>query len=110
VCAEIDVELIQQIDGEASEDLGFTVQPVRGIFVVAGKSAPLQCHDGPDTTGRRLQSLEQAIVESSREFAVAAEAVRQDDEPETAKLGIERKVLVRCHCVISFVDDGSATP
>ncbi|OWV65234.1 hypothetical protein ATY75_32090 [Rhizobium sp. N122] len=103
VRVEIDVELLQQDDGEASEDLGLTFQPVRGIFVVAGKNAPLQCHDGPDTTGSRLMPFEQSIMELSRDVGIAAEAVCQDDEPETGKLGVERKVLVRWHCVISFI-------
>jgi hypothetical protein len=39
----------------------------------------------------------------SREIAVTAEAVCQDDEPEASKLGVAQEVLIGCHNVISFI-------
>ncbi|MGO8081357.1 hypothetical protein [Rhizobium leguminosarum] len=41
-----------------------------------------------------------------RETAIAAEAICEDDEPKTGKLGVEREVLIGCPNVISFMFDG----
>ncbi|MBN9987686.1 hypothetical protein HU757_34480, partial [Rhizobium laguerreae] len=102
-CVEIDVEIIKQVDGEAPKNLVLALQLIFGEFILSGENTSFQCHDYLDASDCRLEPFNQPIVKFSREIGVASEAICEDDEPETGKLGVKHEVLVGCHNVISFM-------
>ncbi|MBP2449229.1 His/Glu/Gln/Arg/opine family amino acid ABC transporter permease subunit [Rhizobium leguminosarum] len=102
----IDFKLVQQIDGEAPEYLGLPFQLICSKLVFAGENVSFQFHDDLNPRDCRLEPFDQAVVKLAREITVAAEAVCEDDEPEAGKPGVEHEVVIGCHDLISFVDEG----
>ncbi|CAK10543.1 hypothetical protein pRL100317 (plasmid) [Rhizobium johnstonii 3841] len=105
VGADVDFEIIQQIDGQAPKNLVLALQLISGEFILSGENTSFQCHDYLYPSDCRVEPLNQAIMKLSRETAVATEAVCEDDKPKARKLGAEHEVLIGCHNVISFIFD-----
>lgn len=72
MCVEINLEIVQQIDGEAPENLVLARQPIFAEFILSGENTSFQCHHPLNPSDCRVEPFEQAIVKLSREVAVAA--------------------------------------